>query len=57
MGEALVEIMQAHPGKRMTVLCGHTHSSGQSQILDNLQVLTGAARYGQPEIRQVISVE
>ncbi|MBT8419977.1 MAG: metallophosphoesterase, partial [Gammaproteobacteria bacterium] len=28
MGEILMEIMTAHPDKRLTVLCGHTHSPG-----------------------------
>jgi len=27
----------------MTVRCGHTHSPGESQILTNLRVSTGAA--------------
>jgi len=52
-GAALVESMLQHPAKRMTVLCGHTHSAGRAQILENLTVLTGQARYGAPEVQRV----
>ena len=30
VGEALVEAMEAHPGREMTVLCGHTHGAGEA---------------------------
>jgi hypothetical protein len=40
----------------MTVLCGHTHGGGQAQILPNLRVLTGGARYGRLELQQVLEV-
>ena len=32
------------------------HGSGQTQILDNLQVLTGGAEYGRPEIQRVLEI-
>jgi Icc protein len=56
VGEALAEAMAAHPQSEMTVLCGHTHSSGEAQILPNLRVLTGRAEYGRPEIQRVLTV-
>lgn len=56
-GDVLAECMRPDPGKRMTVLCGHTHSPGRAQILENLEVLTGAARYGEPQIQEVLAVE
>ena len=56
VGEALVEAMAAHPQSEMTVLCGHTHSPGEAQILPNLRVLTGGAEYGRPEIQRVLTV-
>lgn len=56
VGDALVEAMTAAPDRRMTVLCGHTHGGGEAQILPNLRVLTGEARYGQPEVQQVLEV-
>jgi hypothetical protein len=41
----------------MTVLCGHTHSSGIVQILDNLSVLTGGADYGRPQLQRVFDLD
>lgn len=33
---------------------GHTHSSGESRILDGLQVLTRGAEYGRPHIQRML---
>ncbi len=57
VGAALMEIMSAHPDRKMTVLCGHTHSSGHARILDNLEVFTGQAVYGQPTIQRVLDID
>ena len=57
LGEALAEIMDRFPQKRLTVLCGHTHSSGVANIRENLTVLTGQAEYGKPEIQRVLEFE
>ena len=54
VGDVLVEMMQAHPERKMTVLCGHTHSSGEAEILPNLCVRTGAAVYGRPQIQDIL---
>jgi Icc protein len=51
VGEALAELMRGRAERRMTVLCGHTHNSGEALILPNLLVRTGRARYGDPEIQ------
>jgi predicted phosphohydrolase len=56
VGDVLVEMMQAHPDQKMTVLCGHTHSSGEAEILPNLRVRTGAAVYGRPQIQDVLEL-
>ena len=56
VGEVLREAMAAHPECEMTVLCGHTHSAGEAQILPNLRVLTGGAEYGRPEVQRVLTV-
>lgn len=56
-GEALVAFMEAHPDCRMTVLCGHTHSGGEVQILPNLLVLAAEARYGHPQIQRIFEIE
>jgi Icc protein len=56
-GDAMVSVMQSNPQANLLVLCGHTHGGGEASPLDNLQVLTGPARYGVPEIQRVIKVE
>jgi 3',5'-cyclic AMP phosphodiesterase CpdA len=53
VGDVLVKFMAAHPNRKMTVLCGHTHSSCQAEILPNLQVKTGGAEYGSPAIQEI----
>jgi predicted phosphodiesterase len=57
VGDALAQAMRARPDRRMTVLCGHTHETGQTQILPNLLVLTGGAQYGAPHIQRILTVE
>jgi 3',5'-cyclic AMP phosphodiesterase CpdA len=57
VGDVLREFMQRHTDHQMTVLCGHTHSGGKAQILENLTVLTGAAKYGAPRIQQILELE
>jgi len=53
-GDVLKSAMMTHPGKRMTVLCGHTHGSGVAKILPNLITYTGAAHYGHPVIQDIL---
>jgi len=55
--DRLAALMSAHPNHTMTVLCGHTHSSGVARILPNLVVHTGGAQYGKPAIQQVLELE
>ena len=54
VGDALLEVMRARPDCHLTVLCGHTHTPGVAQLLDNLLVRTGRAEYGvlrmQPDV-------
>lgn len=56
-GEALLEVMRKHPDCKLTVLCGHTHSSGSATILPNLHVKTGSARYGHPKLQATLMIE
>lgn len=56
VGKRLASLMREHPRHNMMVLCGHTHSPGTAQILDNLSVITGGATYGQPELQRVFVV-
>jgi Icc-related predicted phosphoesterase len=55
-GEALLEVMEQHPDRSVTVLCGHTHGSGFAQIRDNLEVWTGGAEYGKPVLQRIFEV-
>jgi 3',5'-cyclic AMP phosphodiesterase CpdA len=56
VGDAIREIMKEHPGKRLTVLCGHTHSGARVRVSDNIEVITGAATYGSPAIQEPIEI-
>lgn len=53
VGDVLREVMTAHPDARMTVYCGHTHSGGEAELLPNLRVITGPARYGAPAVQTI----
>lgn len=53
MGDVIRALLAARPDRRLTVLCGHTHSSGQCRPLDNVTVLTGGADYGSPVVQRV----
>jgi len=46
MGDLLYETAGSHPECSITVFCGHTHGHGVTDILPNLRVHTGEARYG-----------
>jgi 3',5'-cyclic AMP phosphodiesterase CpdA len=50
-GDLLAQEAARHANRRVTVLCGHTHGSGESRPLPNLHVITGGAEYGRPEVR------
>ena len=52
-GDVLRDAMRQRPDRQMTVLCGHTHGHGTCQILPNLEVHTGGAKYGEPTIQRV----
>jgi Icc protein len=56
VGDALLEVMQAHPQHELTVLCGHTHGEGTAELLPNLKVWTGGAQYGAPRIERILDV-
>ena len=56
VGDVLHDVATSNPGQEFLVLCGHTHSGGDTKILPNLEVRTGAADYGRPDIQDVIEV-
>lgn len=56
MGEALLEVMAAHPEHQLTVLCGHTHSEGEAALSHNIRCITGGAEYGHPRLTRLLEV-
>lgn len=52
-GQALTDVMRRHPARRLVGLCGHTHGSGATRPLENLEIHTGGAEYGFPAINRV----
>ena len=56
VGEVLLECMHSYLDSEMTVLCGHTHSRGTAQILSNLKVKTGGAKYGRPRLNELLII-
>ena len=57
MGQTILEIMNAHPEHKLTVLCGHTHGAGEFRPSPNVEVLTGGAEYGLPRIVRVFEYQ
>jgi 3',5'-cyclic AMP phosphodiesterase CpdA len=53
VGDAIVDEVAKHPGKKVTVLCGHTHGVGYSKINDQIEVYTGGAKYRSPEVQKL----
>lgn len=51
VGQALTEAARNRPDREIRVLCGHTHSAGEVDVLPNLRVVTGGAQYGAPVIQ------
>jgi 3',5'-cyclic AMP phosphodiesterase CpdA len=56
LGDVLYRAMLVRPERRMTVLCGHTHTEAVVRPLPNLLVRTGAAAYGDPCVQGVFQV-
>jgi predicted phosphohydrolase len=56
VGEAILDVMANWPQRRLTVLCGHTHGSGECRPLPNVTILTGGADYGSPGIARVFEL-
>jgi predicted phosphohydrolase len=57
IGETLIDIMQLNPTKNVLVLCGHSHSPADVQILPNLRVIAGESELGIPQVQGVIYVD
>ena len=60
-GQAIIEFMGAHPDKRLTVLCGHSHGVGTYRPVPNLEVRTGGwpkdtEEYGNPVVQATLEL-
>jgi 3',5'-cyclic-AMP phosphodiesterase len=56
VGDVLLEVAPQFPECKLTVLCGHTHGSGEYHPLPNLHVITGGANYGSPIINRLFDL-
>lgn len=56
VGDAIHKVAAAHPQTRFTVLCGHTHSPGELEVLPNLVCKTGPADYGKVLAPEILTV-
>ena len=56
VGDVILKLANERPECKITVLCGHTHSSGEVNITENLRVLTASGEYKFPRIHQVFDV-
>lgn len=54
VGDVITEAAHEYPDKEIVVLCGHTHGSGVSQILENVIAYTGGATYRFPEVQRLL---
>ena len=51
MGVMLLEEIDARASRELLVLCGHTHGAGVYRPRSNVEVRTGGADYGAPEVQ------
>jgi len=56
-GDQLKAAAQKNPDVKVKVLCGHTHGQGKADILPNLHVINGPAKYRNPTAQPAILVE
>ena len=55
-GDVLLQFSEDHPSINITTLCGHTHSHSHFQPLPNLEIKSGHADYGKPEVQEIITI-
>jgi predicted phosphohydrolase len=56
VGKVLFAVASENPECQITVLCGHTHSGGEVDIIPNLKVLTAPSQYGKPRVHHVFNI-
>jgi len=52
-GGVIKGIATKFPDRRVTILCGHTHSGANVKVGDNVTVRAGRSRIGRPEIQEI----
>jgi predicted phosphodiesterase len=57
VGDVIEELSAEHPGKKITVLCGHTHGMGYSKISDDIEAYTGEAEYYVPCVQRTFVID
>lgn len=57
MGAALIEHVEQHPNRHLTVLCGHTHDRAYCQPHERVIVHTAGADYGSPNVAGAVTVD
>lgn len=55
-GCAIGGISKCFPKRRVTVLCGHTHSAADEVVSEQIRVLAGEAKPGRPEMQKVFEL-
>jgi 3',5'-cyclic-AMP phosphodiesterase len=53
LGDALLEVMESYPTKKLTVLQGHSHGKTKFIPKSNIESITGFAKYRFPALNQV----
>lgn len=56
LGRTIDEFADEHPELPITVICGHTHSSGRHRPRQNVVCLTGRSKYGTPSVERFVTV-
>jgi Icc protein len=56
VGDVIRKTMIERPDRKLTVLCGHTHSGGSVLIEPNLRVITGSSLYGAPQLQDILII-
>lgn len=57
MGDAILDLAKKYPDKKITVLCGHTHSQGVCNPASNVVCYTGYAKYHYPNLGKTFIIK
>lgn len=54
VGNLLLDVAERFPEREVSVLCGHCHGTGETQVRDNLHVRTGGAEPCSPQVQCLV---